>query len=140
MRALLVSLLVVVLAWNAQAASVTARLVRASNEDRKSDEALKDIQPKLKKIFGYQHYRQIGLQKAALKGNDTLRLNLGEGIVLLVTPKSVEKKNHTVDCEMYSGKTALMKSTMRIREGGDVLIKGPEVGSTLLIIALGIAE
>lgn len=140
MRPLLVILLAIGLACRAQAASLEARLIRASNETGEVDESLKHFQPKLKKVFGYQRYQQLGLKKAPLKEKDVLRLDLGEGIVLLVTPKASEKKNHTLDVEMYSGKAALVKSTVRIREGGDVFIKGPEVGSTLLVVALGVAE
>jgi hypothetical protein len=140
MRPLLVILLAIGLACRAQAASLEARLIRASNETGQVDESLKHFQPKLKKVFGCQRYQQLGLKKAPLKEKDVLRLDLGEGIVLLVTPKASEKKNYTLDVEMYSGKAALVKSTVRIREGGDVFIKGPEVGSTLLVVALGVAE
>jgi hypothetical protein len=140
MRPLLVILLASGLVCNAQAASLGARLIRATNELGKTDDSLTRIQPKLKKVFGYKSYQQIGLQKTLLKEKDTLRLNLGEGIVLLVTPKATEKRNYTLDVEIYSGKAALVKSTVRIQEGSDVFIKGPEVGSTLLVVALSIVE
>ena len=140
MRSVLVALLAIGLAGSAQAASIEARLIRASNETGKIDEPLKHIQPKLKKVFGYQSYQQIGVQKAPLQEKGALRLNLGEGIVLLVSPKSLEKKKCMLDLEMYSGKAVLVKSTVRIAQGADVLIKGPEVGSALLILSLGVTE
>lgn len=140
MRPFLAILLTIGLACNAQGISLGARLIRATNETGKTDDSLTRIQPKLKKVFGYKSYQQIGLQKTLLKEKDVLRLDLGEGIVLLVTPTASEKKNYTLDVEMYSGKAALVKSTVHIHEGSDVFIKGPEVGSTLLVVALSVVE
>jgi len=54
-----------------QAASIEARLIRASNTDDKPDEQLSKLEPKLKKVFGYRHYKQLGIQKAPLKEKET---------------------------------------------------------------------
>ena len=42
----------VALSAGVQAASIEARLIRASNEDEKTDEQLTRLEPKLKKVFG----------------------------------------------------------------------------------------
>ena len=52
MRWLLAALLGVVLSASVQAASIEARLIRASNETDKPDEQLTKLEPKLKKVFG----------------------------------------------------------------------------------------
>ena len=140
MRWLAAILLVVALSGGVQAASIEARLIRASNEDEKTDEQLTKLEPKLKKVFGYQHYQQLGIQKAPLQDKESLRLNLGEGIVVLITPKADEKKVRIMDFEMYSGRAALVKSTVRVRRDREMLIKGPEVGNTLLIVSLVVVE
>ena len=140
MRWLVAILLVVALSAGVQAASIEARLIRASNEDEKSDEQLTKLEPKLKKVFGYQHYQQLGIQKAPLKDQESLRLNLGEGIVVLITPKAEEKKVRIMDFEMYSGRAALVKSTVRVRRDREMLIKGPGVGDTLLVVSFAVVE
>jgi hypothetical protein len=140
MRWLVAILLVVALSAGVQAASIEARLIRASNEDEKTDEQLTKLEPKLKKVFGYQHYQQLGSQKAPLKDKESLRLNLGEGIVVLITPKADEKKVRIMDFEMYSGRAALVKSTIRVRRDREMLIKGPGVGDTLLVVSFVVVE
>ena len=140
MRWLIAVLLGVALSAGVQAASIEARLIRASNEDAKPDEQLTKLEPKLKKVFGYKHYQQLGIQRAPLKDKETLRLDLGEGIVILITPKAEEKKARVMDFEMYSGKAALVKSTVRAPRDREMLIKGPEVGDTLLVVSFVVVE
>src|SRR5882724_6786149 len=134
-RRLLAAVLGVMLSASVQAASIEARLIRASNETDKPDEQLTKLEPKLKKVFGYKHYQQLGLKGGPLKENSQLRLDLGEGIVILVTLKAPEKKGQMMDFEMYSGRAALVKSSVRVNRG-ELLVKGPEVGNTLLVVSL----
>jgi hypothetical protein len=139
MRWLMAALLGVALCGSVQAASIEARLIRASNEDEKPDQQLTKLEPKLKKVFGYRHYQQLGLQQGPFKENSQLRLDLGEGIVIFVTPRAAEKKGRMMDFEMYSGRAALVKSSVRIRHG-ELLVKGPDVGNTVLIVSLAVVE
>ncbi len=140
MRWLAAALLGCVLSASVRAASIEARLIRASNEIDKPDEQLGKLEPKLKKVFGYQHYKQLCIRKAPLKEQGSLRLDLGEGIVIFITPKTVEKKTRIVDFEMYSGRAALVKSTIRAPHDREMLIKGPEVGSTVLVVSFVVVE
>ena len=140
MRWLVAILLGVALSAGVQAASIEARLIRASNDDEKSDEQLTKLEPKLKKVFGYQRYQQLGIQKAPISEKETVRLDLGEGIVILITPKAEEKKVRVMDFEMYSGRAALVKSTVRAPRDREMLVKGPGVGNTLLIVSFVVVE
>ncbi len=139
MRWLIALLLGIAVSATAQAASIEARLIRASNEEGKSDEQLSRLEPKLKKIVGYHHYELLGLQKVPLQEDSQVRLDLGEGIVIFVTPRAREKKGRMMDFEMYSGRAALVKSSIRVGHG-ELLVKGPEVGSTVLVVALTLVE
>jgi hypothetical protein len=139
MRWLVAALLVVVLSASVQAATIEVRLIRASNETDKPDEQLEKLEPKLKKVFGYRHYRQLGLQRGPFKENGQLRLDLGEGIVVFITPRASEKKGQMMDFEMYSGRAALVKSTVRVGRG-ELLVKGPDVGDTVLVVSLAVVE
>jgi len=140
MRWLAAILFAVVLGVSAQAASIEARLIRASNEGENSDEQLRKLEPKLKKVFGYVFYTQLGVQKVPLKEDERLRLDLGEGIVIFITPKAEEKKIRIMDFEMYSGRAALVKSTLHVTREREMLVKGPEVGNSLLIVSFAVVE
>ena len=139
MRVLLAFLLVG-FACSAQAASIEARLVRASNDKKAVDPSLKDIEPKLKKRFGYEYYQQLGIQQEALQENKTYRLNLGEGFVVFVTPKSTVKKVHELDLEWTSGRASLVKSTVKLSEGNHLFIKGPGVADDWILLVVTIRE
>jgi hypothetical protein len=138
MRWLLLLLLLCPAVTNA--AEVQARLVRASNDEKLADDRLQTLEPQLKKKFGYAYYRQLGEKQETLKPDKTNRLDLGEGFVVFVTPKSAEKKMHELDVEWTSGKASLVKSTVKISEGGHLFIKGPGVGNDWIVLALTVRE
>jgi hypothetical protein len=140
MRCLVISLLAGMLGLSAQAATIEARLVRATNAPGKPDSRLASLQPKLQKVFGYRNYQHLGAQTRTLKQGDKLRMNLGEGFVVFCAPKSVAKKTHEMDVELTSGKVSIVKNTMKIAEKSSVFIKGPEVGSDLIIVVLTVRE
>jgi hypothetical protein len=132
--------LVFFLAANAHAASIQARLIRASNESIETDAQLKDLTPTLEKKFGYKHYQQLGSQKASL-GNDTSRrLDLGEGFVVFVRERATDKKTHDLEVEWTSGRASLLKTTLKIAEKSSVFIKGPGVGNDWIVLALTVLE
>jgi hypothetical protein len=142
MRYLIYSLALVLTSFAAQAGTVTARLIRAANESAPADGAVQDIEPKLKKIFGYQHYRQVGKDEKSFPATDKIKLDLGEGFTVFCQPKGLNgDKKREMDVDLYSGKTLLVKQEkLAIRPGKYVLVRGPEVGSTLFIVALTVTE
>jgi len=140
MRFLLVQLSLVLATSFAHAASIEARLVRASNDLKVVDPSLKELQPKLKKKFGYDFYQQLGIQQEVLRENKTYRLNLGEGFVVFVTPKSQTKKVHELELEWTSGRASLVKTTVKIPEGNHLFIKGPAVADDWILLAITIRE
>ena len=140
MRPVLAALLAIGLACQAQAASIEARLIRASNDKKATDPSLKEFEPRLKKKFGYNYYQQLGVQQESLRENKTYRLNLGEGFVVFVTPKSTTKKVHELDLEWTSGRASLVKSTVKIAEGSHLFIKGPGVADDWIVLVITLRE
>ena len=140
MRPLLVIFLAIGLTCGAQAASLEARLIRASNDKKAADPSLKDVESKLKKRFGYEYYQQLGVQQETLRENKTYRLNLGEGFVVFVTPKSTTKKIHEMDLEWTSGRASLVKSTVKLSEGNHLFIKGPAVANDWILLVITLHE
>ena len=124
----------------AQAASLQARLVRASNDPKAADAELKLLQPKLQKVFGYHSYQQLTTRKAALEDSKPFSLDLDRGFVLFVKPKEVQDKRRDLDIELTSGRASFVKSSLTIIENGSVFIKGPAVGNDLIIVVLTVNE
>jgi hypothetical protein len=124
----------------AEATQVQARLIRASNDVKLADDRLQALQPQLKKKFGYPYYQQLGEKQEALKAGTTNRLNLGEGFVVFVTPKSQDKKANELEIEWTSGKASLVRSTVKIPNGGYLFIKGPGVANDWIVLALTVRD
>ena len=140
MRRLLTGLFVLALAAGAEAATVHARLIRASNERAGKDAQLADIEKPLRDKLGYQHYRQLGAQRAAIVTGQMTRLDLGEGFVVFVTGKGEEKGQPVLEIEWYSGKTPLLRSTIKIGVGKHLFVKGPDVGAETLALTITVRE
>jgi hypothetical protein len=140
MRWLILTFALLSLTTPANAAQVQARLIRASNDEKLADERLKSLHRQLKKQFGYPYYEQMGEKQEALKTDTVSRLDLGEGFVVFVTPKATDKKVHELEIEWTSGKASLVKSTVKISEGGHLFIKGPAVANDWIVLALTVHE
>lgn len=140
MRSLGLILIVLLFTTATYSADIQARLIRATNDEKLADARLKPLHSQLKKKFGYPYYEQMGEKQEALKADTVNRLELGEGFVLLVTPKSANKKVHELEIEWTSGKASLVKSTVKIPEGGQLFIKGPGVANDWILLALTVHE
>jgi len=128
------------LAATAQAASVQALLIRASNEAGTNDAPIQALAPKLQKSFGFKKYQQLGARTDELKLQKRSRLDLGKGFVVYATEKKADKKEHELEVEWYSCKTCLVKTTIKLMPGRQVFIKGPEVGKEWIILSLDIVK
>ena len=140
MRALLIILMTLVLTVSATAASLHARLIRASNDREGHDPRLKNLELRLEKKFGYKFYHQLGEERVTLAPEKMMRLDLNEGFVLFVTAKGAEKKEHLLEIEWYSGKAMLVRSTVKITIGGRLFIKGPDVGNDSIVLSLSVRD
>ncbi len=47
---------------------------------------------------------------------------------------------HELEVELTSGRASVVKATSKIAKRSTLIIKGPEVGSTLIIVALTVLE
>jgi hypothetical protein len=127
-------------AGNVSAGTLQARLIRATNDPEPADARLNDIEPKLKKKFGYTSYQQLGAQEERLQEGTLQRLDLGEGFVVFAKLKGVEKKSHELEIEWTSGKASLVKSTVKISAGHHLFIKGPGIADDWIVLALTVRE
>ena len=140
MRWLSISFAIFWLAATTQAASVQALLIRASNDPGTNDAPLQALAPKLQKSFGFQKYQQLGAKTDELKLQKRSQLNIGKGFVVYATAKKIAQTEHELEIEWFSGKTSLVKSTIKLMPGRQVFIKGPEVGKEWIILSLDIVK
>jgi hypothetical protein len=136
MRMLLLIFCLVMAAPGAEAASLQARLIRATNDAEDTSEKLKDIRAELKKQFGYQYYQLLGERQAPLRDQTRHRLDLGQGFVLYVKQQSVQNNLHKLEAEWFSAKTLLVNVTVKIPANSSLLVKGPAVGNDWIVLAL----
>jgi hypothetical protein len=141
MRPLFFALVFACSAWAALAGNITGRLVRAENTNAPPDRAVQDIAEKLRKVFGYTHYEQLGHDTRPFQAGQKVKLDLGEGFTVFCHPKGINRDGkYEMDVELYSGKTLIVKpERLAIRPGKYVLVRGPEVGATIFIVALTVA-
>jgi len=141
MRALFFTGLMLLAAVAADAATVQARLVRATNKPVGADARLADIVAPLGKQFGYKHYRQLGADRAALpdKGRQ-VRLDIGEGFTVFVTPQAATGPTRELAVEWYSGRVALAKLTVKLAPGHHIFAGPVGVGDDWLVLALTLRE
>jgi hypothetical protein len=140
MRGLVGIVIFLLIGTSAQAASVQARLIRATNEPGARDERLQDIEPKLKRKFGYDNYQQLGVQKETLVEGKKLRLNLGEGFVVFVHVKPAEQRIHKLDVELFSGRASVMKTTVNLGEKCHLFAGPVRVGNDWLVLSLAVVD
>lgn len=137
MRGLLLTCLLLGLAVDVSAATLRARLIRASQNDGGSDARLEDLRPKLAKVFGFSHYHQLGDKRAPLRPDRLERINLGKGFVVFARDRGAQPGGRTaVELEWYSGKVAISKQSLMLRPGQLIFIKGPEVGSDWILLSV----
>jgi hypothetical protein len=140
MRGLTLAVGLLLAGWTAQAAEIEVRLVRASNQSEAPDEKLKDLEPKLRKVFGFRRYEQIGLKQEKLSEEGRVSIYPGEGFTVFVQSMSLAPDRHQLEVELFSGKASVLKTTARFPENSTVFIRGPEIGSGLIIVVLTVLK
>jgi len=139
MRIWLTCLLTLIVANAAYSATVEARLIRGTHEAIPPDEYLRDIESKLKKQFGYPHYRQLGSGKSRLE-DKTQRLNLGEGFSVVVTPQGAKHLTRELHIELHAGKTVVAQMPVKLAPKGHLFVGPIRVGKDWLVLALRVVE
>jgi len=119
-------------------AAIEARLIYGTNADPKSaGGAAPELEPRLKRDFGYKHYRVLGERSAKLKEGDGEKLELGQNFDISVKHKGTKKQFHTLGIDLYhQGKWLLFIEVSVKQRSEPIFIKGPWTEDGLLIIAL----
>ncbi|MDA0322736.1 MAG: hypothetical protein O2923_08485 [Verrucomicrobia bacterium] len=117
-------------------ASVSATMIRASNEDKPSDNRLKKIEPKLRKIFGFKTYQQSGSGSGRCSVPGETTLSLGGKFKLTAKIEDAGDKKLRVHIRWTEGKKAMIDTTMVRRRGDPIILGGPKQDDATLIVSL----
>lgn len=116
---------------------VRAVLIYASNEEGPSDPRLSDIEPQLRRVLGFAHYRHYGEgnEKVALPGSATIRL--GRGYNLQIETSQAARGRIRLQVNWRKGNQGLMStSTVVSRGGAPAILGGPSHENGKLIVSL----
>lgn len=137
MRSFVLLFLVWLAILPARAEQIEVQIIRASLALKTTDEDLKPLHPSLKKLFGYDHYTRLGqAHREKLPLGERKFFNLGEGFSLFITMTETNALGAQVEFDWYSGKAAIVKSSVRLAPNSPLLVRGPEVGQDWIILAL----
>ena len=120
------------------AAVIEVKLIYATNtEDQPKEEALKDIEPRLKPDFGYKHYSLLGEKSVELNEGDEEKLDLGHQIEVSIKHKDTKKHFHVLGVNLYHHNKWLFFIEVSVQQKSKpIFIKGPFTKDGLVIIAL----
>ena len=121
-----------------QAATIKAHLIRASNDRPPEDQRLKELDSKLRKVFGFAYYQELGYREQSFQDKPSAELNLGRGFVLYAKPRAIQDGVQEIEVEWYSGRVAISKQSLKLPARQFVFIKGPEIGKEWIVLALAL--
>lgn len=136
------------LAWAAPAAmqayageptaTVEARLIYGTNTENKSkEEPVKELESRLKRDFGYKHYRLLSTKSAQIKEGYSEKLDLGHQIEISIKHKGTKKQFHTLAVDLYHQNKWLLFLEVSVQQKSEpIFIKGPWTEQGLVIIAV----
>ncbi len=136
--------------------SIAAATVPAEELSRSGgpviDAKIKAFAPKLQSLFAYNSYSFLGLARSETEFGDAVRLELPEHFVLEVRPERFEKDGigriemmvtlmKDLRTEVAAGRgqpreEIILRTKIRLENGGTVLLGGPPISGGVLILAL----
>ncbi len=117
------------------------------------DAKIKAFAPKLQSLFAYNSYSFLGLARSETEFGDPIRLELPEHFVLEVRPERFEKNDigriemmvtlmRDLQAEVTGAghgrprEEIILRTKIRLENGGTVLLGGPPINGGVLILAL----
>lgn len=117
------------------------------------DSEIEALAPKLKSLFAYNSYSFLGLVRSETEFGDSVRLELPGHFVLEVRPERIEKEgmgriemlvtlSKDIRTEVAGSargrprEEIILRTKIRLENGGTVLLGGPPISGGVLILAL----
>jgi len=104
--------------------------------DGQMDDRLKQIVPRLRKLFRYTDYTPIEHHKVDVEFGVSKRIPAPDDRWLEVTPKDLQGKSVRMQVRLLKGDKSVMTSNIVAAPGAPAIVGGPRHGTGVLIIIL----
>ncbi len=118
--------------------SISAILIRASNDPAPLDRRLDAIEYKLRRLFQFEHYRFMGEGSATLGLPSNGVLTLGHGVRLEVHAFSADRDRIRAQVKWSRNEEVLLSTTVVMTKNVPVILGGVPDGNGTLIISLSV--
>ena len=120
----------------AEQATLKAVMILASDEPSSPDPRLSSIEPKLRRVFRYPHYRHMGEGSlvVSLPGKGTIQL--GGGYALDVDAAGLEGGRIRAQVTWRKGGTKLLSTSAKVQRNSPTVLGGASQGKGKLIVTL----
>jgi RNA polymerase sigma-70 factor (ECF subfamily) len=104
--------------------------------DGQMDERLKQIVPRLRKLFRYSEYTPLEHHKVDVEFGVSKRIPAPDDRWLEVTPKDLQGKSVRMQVRLLKGEKSVMTSNIVAAPGAPAIVGGPRHGTGVLIIII----
>jgi RNA polymerase sigma-70 factor (ECF subfamily) len=118
------------------APSSTSGAAPTSATDGQMDDRLKQVVPRLRKLFRYSDYTPIEHHKVDVEFGVSKRIPAPDDRWLEVTPKDLQGKSVRMQVRLLKGDKSVMTSNIVAAPGAPAIVGGPRHGAGVLIIIL----
>src|SRR5262244_2588596 len=108
----------------------------AAVTDGQMDDRLKQVVPRLRKLFRYNDYTPLEHHKVDVEYGVAKRIPAPDDRWLEVTPKDLQGKSVRMQVRLLKGEKSVMTSNIVAAPGAPAIVGGPRHGSGVLIIIL----
>jgi RNA polymerase sigma-70 factor, ECF subfamily len=100
------------------------------------DERLKQIVPRLSKLFRYSDYTPLEHHKVDVEFGTSKRLPAPDDRSLEVTPRDLQGKSVRMQVRLFKGEKSVMTSNIVAAPGSPAIVGGPRYGTGVLIFII----
>jgi hypothetical protein len=108
----------------------------AAITDGQMDDRLKQVVPRLRKLFRYSDYTPLEHHKVDVEFGVAKRIPAPDDRWLEVTPKDLQGKSVRMQVRLLKGEKSVMTSNIVAAPGAPAIVGGPRHGTGVLIIIL----
>ena len=108
----------------------------AAITDGQMDDRLKQVVPRLRKLFRYSDYTPLEHHKVDVEWGVAKRIPAPDDRWLEVTPKDLQGKSVRMQVRLLKGEKSVMTSNIVAAPGAPAIVGGPRHGTGVLIIIL----
>ena len=118
-------------------ATLQAVMIHASNSPAPIDRRLENIEYKLRRVFGFEHYRHVGEGSVTISLPGEGTIDLGGGYRLMLRSSNTKDGRIRTQVTWSKGGATLLSTSTKVRRGAPpTVIGGASQGGGKLIVTL----